>query len=273
MRRAVAGVGRGAASLRSRRTASGSARCADCSDEELAELTGLFDRELYPVLTPLAVGPGQPFPYISGLSLSLVMFVRDPETGEERFARVKVPETLPRYVPVGDRGLLLPVEEVIGPLPARGSSRAWRSRSRPSSVSRATPTSRSPTRPTTSSRRSSSRCAAAASARSCASRSPRRSRRPCSRACRRAWTPVPTRSTRSRASSIWPISWRSRRSTGRSSATSRGCRSRSRGSPPENGGRDLLAEIRRGDVLIQLPYDSFLTSVEAFVRNAVKDPT
>ena len=41
---------------------------------------------------------------------------------------------------------------------------------------------------------------------------------------------------------------------------------------PQNGGRDLLAEIRRGDVLIQLPYDSFLTSVEAFVRNAVKDP-
>ena len=88
--------------------------CADCSEEELAELTGLFDRELYPVLTPLAVGPGQPFPYISGLSLSLVMYVRDPETGEERFARVKVPETLPRYVRVGERGLLLPVEEVIG---------------------------------------------------------------------------------------------------------------------------------------------------------------
>ena len=88
--------------------------CADCTNAELAELAALFDRELYPVLTPLAVGPGQPFPYISGLSLSLGLFVRDPDSGEERFARIKVPETLPRFVRVGERGLLLPVEEVIG---------------------------------------------------------------------------------------------------------------------------------------------------------------
>ena len=88
--------------------------CVDCTNEELAELAALFDRELYPVLTPLAVGPGQPFPYISGLSLSLGLFVRDPDSGEERFARIKVPETLPRFVRVGERGLLLPVEEVIG---------------------------------------------------------------------------------------------------------------------------------------------------------------
>jgi polyphosphate kinase len=86
----------------------------DCSDEELRHLADVFDRELYPVLTPLAVGPGQPFPYISGLSLSLGVFVQDPESGEERFARVKVPETLPRFLPVGDNGLLVPVEEVIG---------------------------------------------------------------------------------------------------------------------------------------------------------------
>ena len=57
-----------------------------------------FDSEIFPVLTPLAVGPGQPFPYISGLSISLGVFVRDPETGEERFARVKVPEGLPRFL-------------------------------------------------------------------------------------------------------------------------------------------------------------------------------
>ena len=90
------------------------AGCAECSDDELSALAAVFDRELYPVLTPLAVGPGQPFPYISGLSLSLAMFVRDPETGEERFARVKVPETLPRFVSIGERGLLIPLENVIG---------------------------------------------------------------------------------------------------------------------------------------------------------------
>ena len=59
--------------------------------------TALYEREIFPVLTPLGVGPGQPFPYISGLSLSLGVLARDPDTGEERFARVKVPEQLPRF--------------------------------------------------------------------------------------------------------------------------------------------------------------------------------
>ena len=88
-------------------------RIADCSEKELEELAALFDREIYPVLTPLAVGPGQPFPYISALSLSLGVFVRDPKTGEERFARVKVPELLPRFIGVGKRHLYLPLEHVI----------------------------------------------------------------------------------------------------------------------------------------------------------------
>ena len=70
--------------------------------DERTELDGRFEREIFPVLTPLAVGPGQPFPYISALSVSLGLFVADPETGEERFARVKVPEGLPRFFPIGD---------------------------------------------------------------------------------------------------------------------------------------------------------------------------
>jgi polyphosphate kinase len=86
---------------------------ADCTDEEISELAALFDREIFPVLTPLAVGPGQPFPYISGLSLSIGLFVRDPETGEERFARVKVPEGLPRFVTVSGRDLFIPLEALI----------------------------------------------------------------------------------------------------------------------------------------------------------------
>jgi polyphosphate kinase len=84
-----------------------------CTEDELTELTSRFDQEVFPVLTPLAVGPGQPFPYISGLSMSLGVFVREPESGEDRFARVKVPEVLPRFLPVGSRGLLLPLEETI----------------------------------------------------------------------------------------------------------------------------------------------------------------
>jgi polyphosphate kinase len=86
---------------------------ADCTEDELEELALRFRQEIYPVLTPLAVGPGQPFPYISPLSLSLGVFVRDPESGEERLARVKVPEGFPRFVEVGGRGLYVPLEEVI----------------------------------------------------------------------------------------------------------------------------------------------------------------
>jgi polyphosphate kinase len=85
----------------------------DANKKELEEIERRFDRDVFPILTPLAVGPGQPFPYISPLSLSLGIFVRDPETGEERFARVKVPELLPRFLAIGDRGLFLPLERVI----------------------------------------------------------------------------------------------------------------------------------------------------------------
>jgi polyphosphate kinase len=85
----------------------------DVSEQDHAELEKEFVRHIFPVLTPLAVGPGQPFPYISGLSLSLGLLVRDPEAGEERFARVKVPEGLDRFVRVGELGLFVPLENVI----------------------------------------------------------------------------------------------------------------------------------------------------------------
>ena len=85
----------------------------DLEPDERSELDDRFQREIFPVLTPLAVGPGQPFPYISALSISLGLFVADPETGEERFARVKVPEGLPRFFPVGRRGRFVPLEQVL----------------------------------------------------------------------------------------------------------------------------------------------------------------
>lgn len=85
----------------------------DLSDTELHQLERRYEEEVYPVLTPLAVGPGQPFPYISALSVSLAVFVRDPETGEERFARVKAPEGLPRFLSIGDGGRFVPLEQVL----------------------------------------------------------------------------------------------------------------------------------------------------------------
>jgi polyphosphate kinase len=87
--------------------------CENCSREELDELDRQFAEQIFPVLTPLAVGPGRPFPYISNLSLSLAVWLRDPVSGTETFARVKVPkEVLPRFVPIGDR-VFVPLESVI----------------------------------------------------------------------------------------------------------------------------------------------------------------
>jgi polyphosphate kinase len=87
--------------------------CRDCDASELAELDRIFRDEIFPVLTPLAVGPGRPFPYISNLSLSLAVSLRDPLTGTRTLARVKVPkELIPRFVAVG-RTTFVPLEDLI----------------------------------------------------------------------------------------------------------------------------------------------------------------
>ena len=65
------------------------------------------------MLTPLAVDPAHPFPYISGLSLNLAVLVRNPKTGKEHFARVKVPPIFSRFVPLGNQRFV-PLEDVIG---------------------------------------------------------------------------------------------------------------------------------------------------------------
>lgn len=70
----------------------------DLNPEERLYLQKFYDDHIFPVLTPLAVDPSHPFPYISNLSLNLGVVVRDPDTDEELFARVKVPQTLPRFV-------------------------------------------------------------------------------------------------------------------------------------------------------------------------------
>jgi polyphosphate kinase len=77
-----------------------------------ADLRQRFIDEIYPVLTPLAVDPGHPFPYISTLSLSLAIRMEDPEEHEERFARVKVPAVLPRFLEI-DPGRFVLLEQVI----------------------------------------------------------------------------------------------------------------------------------------------------------------
>jgi polyphosphate kinase len=80
--------------------------------EEKAEVGVFFEAKVFPVLTPLAVDPSHPFPYISGLSLNLAVVVRNPMTGTELFARVKVPPLLPRFVEVAPTRFV-PLEDVI----------------------------------------------------------------------------------------------------------------------------------------------------------------
>src|SRR5689334_14992100 len=70
----------------------------DLNAEENERVSQFFENQVFPILTPLGVDPGHPFPYISNLSLSLAVVIYDAERGVERFARVKVPKSIPRWV-------------------------------------------------------------------------------------------------------------------------------------------------------------------------------
>ena len=96
----------------------------ELNSDQQERLTRYFRHQIYPVLTPLAVDPSHPFPYISGLSLNLAVILRNPRSGKEHFARVKVPDSLPRLVQVPGRELdaadkaagcaVIPLEVVVG---------------------------------------------------------------------------------------------------------------------------------------------------------------
>ena len=87
-------------------------RWAELSDDEKDRMRTLFSERIFPILTPLAVDPSHPFPYIRGLSINLAVMLANPITGAEQFARVKVPSVLPRLVNLGE-GRFLPLEEII----------------------------------------------------------------------------------------------------------------------------------------------------------------
>ena len=82
-------------------------------DDDRSYLVDVFQARVFPVLTPLAVDPAHPFPYISNLSLNLAVQVVDPTTGEHRFARVKVPPLLPRFLVMPDGERIVALEQVI----------------------------------------------------------------------------------------------------------------------------------------------------------------
>ena len=82
------------------------------TDEERRDLDKVYEDQIYPVLTPLAFDPSHPFPFISNLSLNLAVSIRNPKTGEDQFARVKVPALLPRFLKAGE-ARFVPIEQVI----------------------------------------------------------------------------------------------------------------------------------------------------------------
>jgi polyphosphate kinase len=87
-------------------------RWDELTDEERASTHELFGERVFPVLTPLAVDPAHPFPYISGLSLNLAVMVRNPVSGQEHFARVKVPPLFGRFLEVSEQRFV-PLEDII----------------------------------------------------------------------------------------------------------------------------------------------------------------
>ncbi|MBX6355547.1 MAG: RNA degradosome polyphosphate kinase [Micromonosporaceae bacterium] len=87
---------------------------ADLDDTERQRLRAYFLDNIFPVLTPLAVDPSHPFPYISGLSLNLAVMIRDPDGGPERFARVKVPNNVPRFIAVDPTEVAGPAHKHAG---------------------------------------------------------------------------------------------------------------------------------------------------------------
>ncbi len=85
----------------------------ELNEAERARMASMFSDRILPILTPLAVDPSHPFPYISGLSVNLAVLLRNPSTGAKQFARVKLPTNLPRFIRLSD-SRYVPLEDVIG---------------------------------------------------------------------------------------------------------------------------------------------------------------
>ena len=88
-------------------------RWPELTEKQKREFDVLFHEKIFPILTPLAVDPGHPFPYISKRSLNLAVSVRDPAASRTHFARVKVPPLLPRFLPFSEDACFVPLEDVI----------------------------------------------------------------------------------------------------------------------------------------------------------------
>ena len=242
----------------------------DLTPDERLRIDAQFDREVYPVLTPLAVGPGLPFPYISGLSLNLGLRVRDPVKGETRFARIKVPPRLPRFLPVDDR--LVPLEDVIEShvdrlfpgMEVLDTSRFRVTRDADFSISDESDDLLGAVEAQLRRRRFGHvvRLEVEADAPEGLVEDLMEALEVSSRDTFRISPPLDF-------TSLWMLAGLDRPAL-RDAPWEPRTRARLR---PEEGERtDLFAAIRGGDILVHHPYDDFHTSVERFVEQAVEDP-
>ncbi len=242
---------------------------SELSPSDRAHLQQVFDRQVFPILTPLAVDQAHPFPYISNLSLNLVVRVTDPVSGDGRIARVKVPPLLPRFVVAARRST---------PARHRAAHRRPSRRLVPGhghlgrtmrSGSPATPTCRSTTRTTTGWQRWSSSSTGAGSARRCGWRW-RPASQPTSWPCwsRRSGCP-PTACSSATSPSTSPGCGGWVPSAGPTFARRREHRSSQAPWPPP---ATSSPPCRPADVLVHHPYESYAASVEAFVSTAADDP-
>jgi polyphosphate kinase len=244
----------------------------DLKATQHAELRELFLTRIFPVLTPLAVDPAHPFPYISNLSLNLAVVARDPENKRQRFARVKVPPLLPRFLKVSGRRSFVPIEQVIAAnldrlfpgmlIESWHVFRVTRDADIEVEVDEAEDLLDALRTELLRIRRS-------------------------PQAVRLEVNPTMTRETRAllqrelglKASDVsivdgllglgdlWSLT-ELKRPSPEAKPLPGATQQRLAGTPAP----DIFAVLRDGDVLVQHPYDSFTTSVEEFVRQAARDP-
>ena len=242
---------------------------------ERRELDERFRRQIFPVLTPLAVGLGRPFPYISNLSLSLGVMVRDPITEVETFARVKVPkEMLPRFVPVGDGRTFVTLEELIAenldvlfPGMEILDHAVFRvTRDADFTVSDEADDLLQAVEQELRARRFGEVVRVEVEAGMSAAMREQITQRAGGRARGRVRGRRAARPQRPVGHRQDPRPLGAARPAVDARSPSRGCRATTTQQP------DVMAAMRRRDILLHHPYDSFVSSVERFVEQAVNDP-
>jgi len=247
---------------------------ADLKKPEREQLTAVFEERVFPVLTPLSVDPAHPFPHISDLSLNLAVVVRDPASGGKRFARVKVPSLLPRFVEVNGGRRVVPLEQLVAAHLGRLFPGMKIVEHHPFRVTRDADVEVEVDEAddllvTLESLLRARRPAPEAVRLEVAATMPQRLRAMLLRELRLSPHDLYVIDGMLDLSALWSLtdlkrpSLREQRWVGVT--------------PPELGGRlaephEIIETLRKQDVLVHHPYDRFTTSVEAFVDQAADDP-